>query len=115
MKQTIFSTAALLLPLLAGCERATPTSTSATPPVVSEVIIQNMQYTPATLEVVKGDIVEWKNNDIVPHTATSGSFGDSGAIASGQTWRHTFSEAGEFPYTCTFHPTMKGTVVVKAK
>lgn len=45
-------------------------------------------------------------------TATSASF-DSGTIASGQSWRHTFMDAGEFPYTCAFHPQMKGVIIVK--
>jgi plastocyanin len=64
------------------------------------------------LEVKKGDVVEWKNDDLIPHTATSPEF-DSGALKSGQSWRHTFTKAGDFPYICTFHPQMKGVVIVK--
>lgn len=37
---------------------------------------------------------EWKNADLTPHTATAPSFGDSGSIQPGQSWRHTFNEAG---------------------
>jgi plastocyanin len=65
-----------------------------------------------TIEVKQGDVVEWKNDDLVPHTATSTSF-DSGTIASGESWRHTFTNAGTFSYACTFHPAMKGVVNVK--
>jgi len=86
-------------------------ATSVTTPV-SHVSIQSLQFSPTILEVKKGDIVEWKNDDLVPHTATSPEF-DSGALKSGQSWRHTFTKAGNFPYKCTFHPQMKGVVIVK--
>ena len=79
---------------------------------VAQVSMRNLQFYPVTIEVQKGEVVEWKNDDLIPHTATSSSF-DSGATASGQTWRHTFTQAGNFPYVCTFHPQMKGVVIVK--
>jgi plastocyanin len=81
-------------------------------PAVLTVVIQNMKFNPPRLEVHKGDTVEWKNEDLTPHTATSTTF-DSASIDPNKSWRHTFTEAGEFPYTCTFHPDMKGGVVVK--
>jgi len=79
---------------------------------VTQVSVRNLQFYPVTIEVKKGDVVEWKNDDLVPHTATSASF-NSGTIVSGQSWRHTFTNAGNFPYACTFHPQMKGVVIVK--
>ncbi|MEO7101146.1 MAG: cupredoxin family copper-binding protein [Luteolibacter sp.] len=81
-------------------------------PVTVVVSIRSLQFSPGTLEVKQGDVVEWKNDDIVPHTATSASF-DSGTILSGQSWRHTFKDAGDISYACTFHPQMKGTVIVR--
>jgi plastocyanin len=79
---------------------------------VTQVSMRNLQFNPVTLEVKKGDVVEWKNDDLVPHTATSASF-NSGTIVAGQSWRHTFTDAGNFPYLCAFHPQMKGVVIVK--
>ena len=79
---------------------------------VTQVSMRNLQFYPVTIEVKNGDVVEWKNDDLVPHTATSASF-NSGTIVSGQSWRHTFTNAGNFPYVCTFHPQMKGVVIVK--
>jgi plastocyanin len=84
----------------------------ASAPLVLHVAMTNMKFSPATIEIKKGDTVEWKNDDITPHTATSAAF-DSGSIASDAGWRHTFTQAGSVPYYCTFHPEMKGTVVVK--
>jgi plastocyanin len=78
----------------------------------AQVSMRNLQFSPVTIEVKQGDVVEWKNDDLVPHTATSTSF-DSGTIASGESWRHTFTNAGTFSYACTFHPAMKGVVNVK--
>ena len=88
------------------------TVADANAPVVAHVAMKNMKFSPATIEIKKGDTVEWKNDDITPHTATSATF-DSGSIASDAAWRHTFKEAGNFPYTCTFHPVMKGTIIIK--
>jgi plastocyanin len=85
------------------------------PPVASsiaQVSVRNLQFSPMSIEVKKGDTIEWKNDDLVPHTATSAAF-NSGTIASGQSWQHTFTQAGNFPYVCTFHPQMKGVVIVR--
>jgi plastocyanin len=80
-----------------------------------EVDITDFSFTPSTLEVRVGDTVTWTNNDAVPHTATqdpAGSGFQSGTIASGGSFSHTFEDAGEFAYFCEFHPNMTGTVVV---
>jgi plastocyanin len=81
-------------------------------PAIVKVSMRNMQFSPKTIRVRKGTVVEWKNDDIVPHTATSVSF-DSGSLSPGKSWQHTFNEAGQFHYVCTFHPTMTGVVIVR--
>jgi len=80
---------------------------------VVQVVMKNMKFNPPSVEVKSGDVVEWKNEDITPHTATSAASFDSGSIDSDKTWRHTFTEPGDFPYNCTFHPEMKAFVIVK--
>ena len=89
------------------------TVADANAPAVAHVAMKNMKFSPATIQIKKGDTVEWTNEDITPHTATAAPFFDSGSIASDQSWQHTFTEAGDFPYGCTFHPDMKAEVVVK--
>ena len=92
---------------------AVPTAgTDANAPAVVQITIKNMKFDPPSVELKKGDAVEWKNEDITPHTATSATF-DSASIDSDKSWRHTFTEAGNFPYVCTFHPDMKAIVIVK--
>jgi len=76
------------------------------------VTIDAFEFKPATMTVRKDDVVEWTNSDPVPHTATARGAFDSGAIAPGKTWRVTASAKGRFDYVCSFHPTMKGTLIV---
>ena len=70
-------------------------------------------YNPIPVEVKVGETVTWINDDSVIHTATStdGTF-DSGIMRKGQSFSYTFDTAGEYPYYCTLHPNMVGTVVV---
>ena len=91
---------------------STTVDAASTERAVVQVSMRSVQFAPVTVEVKKGSVVEWRNDDLIPHTATSPAF-DSTSLASGQTWRHTFTETGTFPYACTFHPHMKGTVIVK--
>jgi plastocyanin len=67
------------------------------------------------LVVSLGSTVMWTNNDSMPHTVTSSSSAfDSGSMASGQTFSHTFTIAGDYPYFCSIHgqSSMNGVVRV---
>lgn len=77
------------------------------------VRIKNFAFEPARLEVQPGDTVVWTNDDIVPHTATAKPGFDSKGIEPGESWRFVVGATGRFAYVCTFHPTMKGEVVVR--
>jgi plastocyanin len=77
------------------------------------VLIKGFQFVPECLEVETGDMVIWKNQDIVPHTATAKNVFDSKQIAAGGSWRYTVTRKGNIPYICAFHPTMKAELVVK--
>jgi plastocyanin len=73
-----------------------------------------MRFSPDTLAVRSGDTVIWVNKDLFAHTATTISPGfDSREMGPGQSWSYTLTSAGEFPYTCTFHPTMKALIRVQ--
>lgn len=90
------------------------TSHRAVPLEQVTVNILNSQYQPASIKVISGQTVVWKNNDSVPHTVTAddGSF-NSGVISPGGTYTRTFSNDITRDYHCTLHPTMKGTVTVE--
>jgi plastocyanin len=74
--------------------------------------MEAVSYAPAALAVRAGDTVVWVNRDPFPHTATSTAF-DSAVIPADASWRYTARTRGEFPYVCTLHPTMKGTLRVE--
>jgi plastocyanin len=99
----------------AGATATQKSNAKSRKPVTHTVTLDATSFRPATLTIAPGDIVVWDNKDMIPHTATSKTSGvfDSGAIASGKSWKHTFKTAGDFPYFCQFHPTMKGSIVVK--
>jgi plastocyanin len=63
---------------------------------VVKVSMRNMKFYPQSLKVKKGTVVEWKNDDLVPHTATSATF-DSGSLGAGKSWRHTFTRLDNIP------------------
>ncbi len=73
-------------------------------------------FNPASIEIEKGTKVEWHNGDLAPHTVTSdpkGTIFDSGIILPTFHYSHTFDTPGTYPYHCTIHEGMKGTVIVK--
>lgn len=76
--------------------------------------IGSFEYAPSKLTVKLGETVVWVNNDLVPHTVTAtGRAFDSGDIPPQKSWHFVAKTRGEFPYICTYHPTMKGTLVVE--
>ena len=74
------------------------------------------------LTVQVGDTVTWTVNGNNPHTATSGTEGNAGAVFDsgnlnrGQSFSFRFTTAGTFPYFCRVHGsgTMSGTITVSS-
>ncbi|HEX6212694.1 MAG TPA: cupredoxin family copper-binding protein [Methylomirabilota bacterium] len=103
----------VVLPLLLLCGLG-PAAATAGSPATHTVVIEGMRFVPEVLTVKAGDTVVWVNRDLFPHTATAESDAfDSGLIAADSSWRHTPAAQGEFPYVCTYHPTMTGTLRVE--
>ena len=114
----------VVLPNAAYQSTSTSILTTPTSPATAEVTIlsgaaypNSTGYSPSTITVVIGvnNTVQWVNNDTAPHTvtATDHSF-DSGNLNPGDTWIYTFTKPGTYTYVCTYHPWMKGTVIVIA-
>jgi plastocyanin len=81
------------------------------------VTIKNMVFSPTDFHIKVGGTITITNLDTVSHTLTSkekgeGAF-DSGPIKAGGTTSVTFTKAGTYEFVCSFHPNMKGTVVVE--
>jgi plastocyanin len=83
------------------------------PVAANAVSIKSFAFAPASVSVKVGTTVTWTNKDEEPHTvaADGGSFRSS-PLTPGKTYRYTFTKAGRYPYSCTIHPFMRGTVVV---
>lgn len=89
-----------------------PSSSVAIP--VGAASLGNRAYTPDDLNVAVGTTVTWMNTDSISHTSTSDANGwNSGIVAPGGQFSFAFQTAGTFPYHCTIHPGMVGTVVVR--
>jgi plastocyanin len=78
------------------------------------VTIQGFAFSPKTVSVNVGDTVTWRNNDDTAHTATDSGKFNTGDIGPGAAKSVTFKAAGTYSYICAIHPTMTGTVVVRA-
>jgi plastocyanin len=76
--------------------------------------MRQMAFWPQRVEVTSGTTVVWTNKDQLIHTVTADDRSwDSGEIAPGRTWRHTFDRPGTYAFHCTPHPFMTAVVVVR--
>jgi plastocyanin len=102
---------AVMLMLATGTSRST--AAAAAPPA-QELRIDNFTFTPNHLTVAVGTAVRWVNHDDIPHTvvSTTGVF-KSKALDSDESFAFTFTKAGSYPYFCSLHPKMTGTIIVQ--
>ena len=81
------------------------------------VVIRDFTFSPATVRVRPGTKVTWVNCGPAgdeSHTSTAdGGAWNSPLLAPGSTFTHEYATAGSFPYHCTPHPGMTGTVTVE--
>ena len=92
---------------LAGVRYANATGRS------HQIAIKAFAFDPPELVARPGDVIEWHNFDLAPHTATEIEGGwDSGELVRGAFWAFVVDTPGRHSYFCTFHPHMKGDVFV---
>ena len=118
-KRTLFVLAAVVVAaaMVAGCTSTSspsPSATASSPAVQNTVTMKSLAFTPSTLTVQRGANVTWGNADSTTHTVTSdtGLF-NSGNLNPGDSFTHQFNATGTFPYHCSIHPSMKGTILVQ--
>ncbi len=127
MKKSIvfISTLVILLMILPGCSfsspstnsndapSSTPSATDTKPGTGTQSIsISSFAFSPKELTINKGDTVTWTNEDSVVHNVVGGIF-NSKDLTKGQSFSYVFTETGSFDYLCTYHPSMKGKIIVK--
>lgn len=106
---------AVVTVLSAGC---TSSSNPSPGPVTStsnqnSVSVQNYAFSPASLTIQKGANVTWKNDDSVQHTIVSDTQAfTSPTLNKGDVYTFQFNNTGTFPYHCSIHTYMIGTITV---
>jgi plastocyanin len=123
-RNVLLFAAVVAVVLACGCA-GNPSPTPATPassqaPGGNAVTVQNFAFSPANLQVAKGTTVTWTNRDAAEHQVASDAAGtipagglfQSPALPDGGAYSFTFNDVGTFPYHCTIHPSMKGTITV---
>jgi plastocyanin len=106
----------LALGAMAGLVAASIATASPARAADIEVKIDNFTFNPQQITVKAGDTVTWTNHDDIPHTVTSKTMVfRSKAMDTDDKFSFTFATRGTFPYFCSLHPHMTGTIVVEAK
>ena len=81
----------------------------------AEINIDNFVFSPETLTVAAGTKVTFTNRDDIPHTVVSQATPPifrSHALDTDEFYTYVFDKPGSYPYFCSLHPHMQGTVVV---
>jgi plastocyanin len=108
----VLAASLLAFGLLTACNgSSTPATTAGSG---HQVIMTNRSYDPREITVKVGDTVTWVNQDAPKHdvVANNGEF-KSTLFDKGQSFSFTFTKAGTYPYYCSIHPGMTGTVIVQ--
>jgi len=72
-------------------------------------------FDPVRSTVVAGDVVVFRNNDLVTHDVrVGGGLFDSGPILRFTSWSQQFDVPGSLPFVCTLHAFMNGNLDVVA-
>jgi plastocyanin len=84
--------------------------------VTHNVTMDGTTFKPGSMTIKLGDVVVWTNEDPFPHTATAiaatPAF-DSKPVAPGGRFIFKPAAKGDYPYKCTLHTTMRGTLHVE--
>jgi plastocyanin len=106
---TTVTVAALLL------SAPSPASSAKAPqPTSAEVKVDNFSFGPMSLTVAVGTTVTWTNRDDIPHTVVStDKVFKSKVLDTDEKFSFTFDKAGTYPYFCSIHPKLTGSVVVQ--
>jgi plastocyanin len=116
VKRVLILATALMLTVIACDDGGGDTGTTAPAGGAEEAVeIADFAFNPEELTIAVGSTVTWTHADPdLPHTATSDDdVFDSGNLNEGDEFSFTFDEAGTFPYFCSVHPTMTGTIIVE--
>lgn len=98
--------------LIAGAALLAVPASSRTAAHVYPLTIRQMAFGPAPADLRVGDTIEWVNDDIFLHSATSKVGGFDVTLKPKAHVRMVLTRAGTFAFTCRFHPGMAGRLTV---
>ena len=126
MKAVVTLTLIAVALLAGGCGTTSGTSSTTTTPVApapaptnqppaATVIMRRLTFTPHTVTIHLGQTVRWVNKDNVAHnvTAENGTTFQSSTFGHGGSFTYKPLVTGTIPYTCTIHPNMMATLIVR--
>ncbi len=104
------------VPRLTAADLHSATSHHDEAPAHADVTIamDGTAFAPNTATVRVGNTVAWVNKDQFPRnvSSTAGGF-RSDDVDPDRRWMYRATKPGTFPYVCTLHPGMSGTLIVK--
>jgi len=84
-----------------------------------EILMKDEEFVPKEKTISIGTTLKWINKDNAKHNVASGTpytptkqF-HSKRMKKGDEFIHKFDKAGTYPYFCTYHEEMTGTITVK--
>ena len=105
MKPFVFAAAGMAIALVAAAAGAKPASQTAV------VNVDKLAFGTVPTNLHVGDSVIWANLDLFRHSATASGHFDVD-LQPGSRRRMLLTKAGVFPFTCKYHPGMKGVLKV---
>lgn len=105
MRVLVFAGAGMALVLAVAPAGAKPVARTAT------VTLDKLAFGAVPTNLRVGDSVIWANRDVFRHSATAKGHFDVD-LPPGSQRRMLLTKAGVFPFTCKYHPGMKGVLKV---
>lgn len=110
MKRAIL--AAATAALVGAAVAAAPAEPRPRKPATYTIVIDKMAFGPPPSSLYVGDTVTWSNHDFLRHTATADDHSFDVDLPPGKTASVRLVRAGHVAFSCTFHPGMRGILLV---
>ncbi|MGV7213757.1 cupredoxin domain-containing protein [Bradyrhizobium sp. UFLA05-112] len=78
-----------------------------------QILMENLEISPAEVSAKVGDTVEWVNKDVLAHTATARNGDFDVNLPAKKSATFVLKKAGMVEYYCRYHPNMKATLRVE--
>src|SRR5215470_2021016 len=103
-----------LLPLIIGLGYWGLDGTQPCLAAITNVNVIDFSFSPSRVKINVNDQVKWTWTGNSHSTTSDGGLWDSGVHNNGFTFTNTFQTTGSFPYTCSVHSFMTGSVMVQS-